>query len=99
MFYQLIADIKSPKEAKTLLADLLSPNELTALAKRLAIAYWVTKGRGFSNIKGNLKVSSATIAQVQEKAKDSPGFRLALEKIQAEEWARYWAGRIKRFLK
>jgi hypothetical protein len=44
----------------------------------------------------NLKVSSATIASVQEFL-EKPGFKLALKKMEAEEWANIWAEKIKKF--
>ena len=67
------------------------------LAKRLAIAYWLKKGRSYQNIKNNLKVSSATIASVQSQM-ENPGFQLALKKIEADEWASNWSKKIKGFV-
>ncbi len=78
------------------LVGLAEPNEV--LAKRLAIAYWLKKGRSYNNIKNNLKVSSATIASVQSKT-DNPGFQMALKNLEAEEWANVWEKKIKKFIK
>jgi len=94
---QALADISSPTEASTFLSDFLTPSELETLGKRLAIAYWLKKGRSYENIKENLKVSSATIASVQSLL-ETPGFKLVLEKVEAEEWANQWATRIKKFV-
>ena len=93
ILYQLIGDIKSSQEAKLLLADLLSDTERQVIAKRLAIALFLDKGRSYENIKHTLKVSSATIASVQE-SMGNPGTQLALQKVKAEEWADEWAGKI-----
>jgi len=30
---------------------------------------------------------------------DTPGFKLALKQMEAEEWANVWAERIKKFIK
>lgn len=97
--YRVVADLNTPSEVKTFLQDILAENELKTVAKRLAIAYWIQKGRGFSNIKDNLKVSPATISMVQGKMPKAPGLKLALKKIEADEWATHWARKIKRLAK
>lgn len=93
IFYQLIADTKSLEEVKVLFSDLLSETERQVISKRLGIALFLDKGRSYENIKNTLKVSSATIATVQEQM-GNPGIQLALQKVKAEEWADAWAGRI-----
>lgn len=94
-FAQLLTDLTRPDEAKKFLNDFFNKDELEIYAKRLAIAYWLKKGRSYANIKTNLKVSSTTIASVQEMLK-KPGLVLALKKIEAEEWANKWVGKIKK---
>ena len=96
--WQLLADIKSPQEAEVLIGDLLSATELSTLAKRLAVAYWLSKKRSYENIKVNLKVSSATVAELQKQLK-RPGWKLAIQKVTADEWANVWEQKIKGFLK
>ncbi|OGM24798.1 hypothetical protein A2715_03465 [Candidatus Woesebacteria bacterium RIFCSPHIGHO2_01_FULL_39_32] len=95
---QTISDLRDLNETKVFLEDFFNKSELEAFTKRLAIAYWLKKGRSYNNIKDNLKVSSATIATVQSMM-DKPGFKLALKKMEAEEWANQWAERIKKFIK
>jgi len=97
-FSQTIADLRDLGETKTFLKDFFNDTEFEAFSKRLAIAYWLKKGRSYNNIKENLKVSSATIATVQSMM-DKPGFKLALKKMEAEEWANQWSEKIKRFIK
>jgi uncharacterized protein YerC len=97
-FSQTIADLKDPAETEQFLKDFLNESEYESFAKRLAIAYWLKKGRSYNNIKDNLKVSSATIATVQQMV-GKEGFRLAIKKIEAEEWANQWAEKIKKFIK
>lgn len=94
-FAQTIADLRDLKETDNFLGDFLTGSEYEAFAKRLAIAYWLKKKRSYNNIKDNLKVSSATIATVQGMM-DKPGFKLALKKMEAEEWASQWAEKISR---
>jgi len=96
LVYQLLADLKNSKEVKLFLNSFLTETELLALAKRVAIAYYLKHDRTYENIKQNLKVSSATIASIDQKRK-SEGYKLALKKIEAEEWAEEWAEKIKKF--
>jgi uncharacterized protein YerC len=98
IFVQTIADLKDISETKVFLNDFFNQSENDAFSKRLAISYWLKKGRSYNNIKENLKVSSATIASVQSMM-DKPGFKLALKKIEAEEWANQWAEKIKKFVR
>lgn len=95
---QAVADLKDTNEADKFLGDFLTDSEYESFAKRLAIAYWLRKGRSYNNIKENLKVSSATIASVQSDV-EKPGFKLILDKVEAEEWANQWAEKIKKFIK
>jgi len=90
---QTLTDIKSLGEMEVFLSDFLTDAEHEVFSKRLAIAYWLKKGRSYNNIKRNLKVSSATIAATIHLMK-KPGFKLALKVIEAEEWAVQWAARI-----
>ena len=95
---QTVADIKSLQESEIFLKDFFTDAELETFSKRLAIAYWLKKGRSYTNIKQNLKVSSATIAYVSEQM-SSKGYILALKKIEAEEWANQWAEKFQKFVK
>ncbi len=97
IFHQLVADMKNPGEVESILKELLSPVEHQVVAKRLAIALFLDKGRSYENIKTTLKVSSATIASVQE-SMGNPGIQQALRKVKADEWADEWAGKISNFM-
>lgn len=97
-FAQLLADLKDIKESEAFLHDFFNDSELETFAKRLAVAYWLKKGKSYLNTRENLKVSTATIATVQALA-EKPGFKLALKKLEAEEWANVWAEKIKKFTK
>jgi len=96
-FAQLIADIRSNEEALSLLESFFTPSEFETFSKRLAIAYWLNKGRSYTNIKQNLKVSSATIASVQQMSK-SKAFQSLLKHIEADQWADKWSEKIKNFV-
>ena len=97
-FAQTISDFKDIDEVLSFLNDFFNQAELETFAKRLAISYWLKKGKSYENIKENLKVSSATIASIQS-IQERSGIKLALKKIEAEEWANVWSQRIKKFIK
>lgn len=93
IFLRIIADIRTPEEADILISDLLTETEQLAVAKRLAIAIFLTEGKNYEEIKQNLKVSSATVAKVQESL-DQAGIKLALNKVKTDKWAGNWAAKI-----
>lgn len=95
---QVIVDINSPKEAERFLKDFFTKAELQVFSKRFAIIYWLKKQRSYENIKRNLKVSSATIADMTRLLKKE-GIKNAIKKMEAEEWANKWVEKIKRFTK
>lgn len=97
-FAQAVGDLHDLHETDRFFSDFFTDSEYEAFSKRLAIAYWLKKGRSYSNIKNNLKVSSATIASVQSETK-KPGIKMILQKIEAEEWANQWADKIKKFVR
>lgn len=88
IFFQTMADLKDINEASSFLNDFLTKTEKISLAKRLMIAYLLESGRSYKYIKNNIRVSSATIANVDKMmAQGNKGFTLALKKIIADEWA------------
>lgn len=93
-----VSGYKNIKDADKFLRDFYTDSELETFSKRLAIAYWLKKGRSYTNIRDNLKVSSATIAFVQSMMK-KPGFQRAVKELEAEEWANQWTEKIKRIVK
>jgi TrpR-related protein YerC/YecD len=95
---QVLADLKNQNESYEFLKDFLTTSERENFAKRLMVAYYLKKGRSYANIKNNLKVSSATIADIATMMK-SRGFELALKKLEAEEWATKWSEKIKSFVR
>ena len=96
-FFQSLEDIKTKRDFEIFFSDFLTPKELEIFSKRLAVAYWLKKGRNYENIKNNLKVSTRTISEVK-KLMDTPGIKLALKKMEAEEWANVWSEKIKKLV-
>lgn len=63
-FCQAIQSLKSGEEVAKFLTDLLSPQEIEMLAKRLQIAEYLLKGEQYTDIRAKLKVGFSTIARV-----------------------------------
>ncbi|OGM03148.1 hypothetical protein A2115_01370 [Candidatus Woesebacteria bacterium GWA1_41_8] len=97
-FAQTLLDLEKPQEAEVFLKDFFNDAELETFAKRLAVAYWLKKGRSYENIKRNIKISSATVSTIQN-LMEKPGFKLAIKKMEAEEWANVWSQRIRKFVR
>jgi len=94
---QTLVDFNKTDQMETFLKDFFNDSELETFAKRLAVAYWLRKKRSYVNIKENLKVSSATIASIQDTL-ERPGMKLAIKDMEAEEWANVWSEKIKGFI-
>ncbi len=97
-FFQTLEDIKTKEDFSIFCEDFFSDVELETYSKRLAIAYWLKKNRDYKNIKTNLKASLSEIKLV-EKQINTPGFKLALQKMEAEEWANKWSEAIRKVVK
>jgi len=97
-FSQMVADLRGQKEIELFLSDFFDGQELEIYVKRLAIAYWLKKGRDEENISENLKATTDEIVLAKKSLKKE-GIKLALKKIEAEEWANQWAEKIKKIAK
>ncbi len=95
VFVKTLSDLKTPEQIDEFLCGLLKSSEYEMLTKRLAVIYWLQKGRSYKNIEANLKVSSASIQQ----SMDDPGIKLAIKHMEANEWANQWSKKFKGILK
>jgi len=86
--YRVLAGIKQPRAVEIFFTGILTDTERMTLAKRLAIAVYLKKNKSYDTIKKELKVSSATIATVQDLiVRGNEGLNIALKTIEADEWA------------
>ena len=99
LFFQTVIDLKTPEAVETFFGDIFSRSEMTAIIKRLAVAYWLAQKRSYENIRTNLKVSSATIASVDRRRKHGKGIQAAIKLIEADRWAEEWARKIRGLVK
>lgn len=97
ILYQVLGDAKGEVDIEITLKALLTESELSAVAKRLAIAVFLDKRQSYEHIKDVLKVSTATIASVAENM-NKKGIQQALTRVKAEEWADVWSIRLSRAL-
>jgi uncharacterized protein YerC len=95
-FVQMVEDLKDKKEIEKFLTDFFDEAEFEKYIKRLAIAYWLKKGRDIENIERNLLATPKEIAEAAGSLKKE-GIKLALKKIEAEEFANVWVEKIKKF--
>jgi len=92
----MLQDLRNPKEIETFLTDFFDEKELEKYVKRISIAYWLKKGRDNENIKRNLLATPTEISEAKKFLKKD-GVKLAIKKIEADEWANQWADKIKKF--
>ena len=84
-FCEALTSIKNKEEAAQFLVDLLSPQELEMVAKRLEIARLLINGDTYDVIRGKLKVSHNTIARVNTwLTLSGNGFRLIIERTRKQ---------------
>ena len=95
-FAQMIADFKNPEEVEFFLKDFFDEQELEKYIRRLSTIYWLKKGRDSENIRRNLGVKQKEITEAATLIQ-TKGVKLAIKKLEAEEWANVWADKIKRF--
>lgn len=98
MLLGILAEINSPEEIDVILKDLLTETERVAIIKRVGVAVYLDKKRSYEDVKNNIKVSSATIAQVS-KSIANPGWIEILRRIKSEEWAEVWSEKISKGIK
>jgi len=85
-----IVKMKKPEEAAKLISDLLSPQELEMIAKRLEIAKLLIEGNTYEYIRGVLKTGASTIARVNTWLNLSgEGFKLAYQRRQKTKGVNY----------
>lgn len=94
----MMDDLKDKKEIEKFLTDFFDEDELEKYVKRISIAYWLKKGRDDENIKRNLLATSKEIVEAKKLLKKD-GVKLAIKKIEADEWANQWVDKIKKVVK
>lgn len=85
-FCDALTNLNKKEEVAEFLTDLLSPQELEMLSKRLEIARLLIQENTYQTIKAKLKVSDNTIARVNAwLTLSGRGFRLVIKRTKKEE--------------
>ena len=92
LFWEVIGDLRSQREIKQFLKDLLTPTEEIVLSKRIAIALMLLKGYDYRSIDETLKVSTTTVGRVALWLKhEGEGYRKVLTRvIRREKMSEFW---------
>lgn len=86
IFLKTLVNIKNFEDAEKIISDLLTPTERIMFAKRLAIAYLLSKDYEYREISRILRVSSTTISMVNLSLKHgSNGYKQTIEAIVKDE--------------
>jgi len=86
IFQKVIASLQNNSEIEEFLHEFLSPVEKIMLAKRLSIAVLLEKGYNYEQIKGILRVTPTTIANVNTQIKYAgKGYKRIIENILRDE--------------
>jgi len=86
IFYRVLANLRSKEQVKEFMLDLLTQTEQVMMAKRLAIALLLVKGKGYIYIRDMLKVSTSTILLTKQwLLLGGSGYKKAAEQVIKEE--------------
>ncbi|MGI5825987.1 MAG: YerC/YecD family TrpR-related protein [Patescibacteria group bacterium] len=96
VLFQVVTDLSDEKETEEVLRAVLTENEIISIAKRIALAKYLSDGLSYAEIKKKLKTSSATISLIQNQIFKNAGFEIILKKIETECWASKWEKKIKK---
>lgn len=91
--WEAISEVKNKADIKLFLTDLLTPVERIMVAKRLAIAVMLLKGKDYETIIDLLKVSNETISKIVLVLRMNNGYKIAINKvIRTEAGREFWQG-------
>jgi len=81
-FYDVIDSLKNRQEVRFFFKDLLTPNEIATLMRRLEIAVLLEVGFGYNEISKMLGVGKSKIANVQKDLlREGNGYKIAIERL------------------
>lgn len=80
-FYDLIASLKNRKEVREFLKDLLTPNEIGNLMRRIEVALLLYLGLTYEEIQELLGVGREKIARVKRKLEKGKGYHFIIQRL------------------
>jgi len=82
-FYDMMSCIKNREEHQLFFRDLLTPDEMAMLIRRMNVAILLMKGLTFEEIKENLKVSTDKIISVHRSLeKHGEGYKIIMQRLE-----------------
>ena len=87
-FYHSFVGLKTQKEAREFLSDLLTPTEKVMLAKRMGVAALLLSELKYRKVSGVLKVSYATVGKMQNKLRDRAE-KIFLGALKRDYWRKF----------
>ena len=78
--YQLIADIRDPKEIEALFDDLCTRKEVVNMAERVFAARLLMDGNTYNQVMAQANISSATLSRVSRCVQYGNGYSRLLKK-------------------
>lgn len=91
VFVKTLANLKTESQTRLFLDDLLTSTEKVMLAKRVAIAFLLSKDYSYRKISLMLNVSMSTIGWVSDKYKHASKFKNIVDRVvKNEEIAQLW---------
>ena len=82
--YQLIADIRDPKDIEALLEDLCTRKEVANMAERIYAAQLLMEGNTYNQVMSQASISSATLSRVSRCVQYGSGYSRLLKKKETE---------------
>lgn len=81
-----ILSLRDREECRRFLQDLLTPQEITALAQRLQVAQMLYDGYTYDGIRAQVSASSSTITRISTELQyGTGGYRTVLERMAQED--------------
>ena len=91
VFLKTIARLNTKRQVADFLEEFLSPTEQVMLAKRLAIAFLLSKKYDYREISKILRVSTGTVGRVAMNCEEGSNFAKVVNKIlQDEKIEEFW---------
>jgi TrpR-related protein YerC/YecD len=82
-FYDMMSCVKNREECRIFLRDLLTPDEMAMLIRRMNVAIFLLKGFTFEEIKDHLKVSADKISSVHRSLeRHGEGYALVMKRLE-----------------
>ena len=82
-FYDAINCLKTREEVRSFFRDLLSPDEIAMLVRRIEVARFLRKGITYEEIRAKLGVGKDKVTNVQKSlSRHGEGYNLMIERLE-----------------